>query len=86
MVECFWPGASEAAVVEATSRLDEASAVLTGTGVLARRTVATFVPADETVLWLFEADGEDSLRVLARKAGVRFDRVLAVVTSTVVGS
>jgi hypothetical protein len=85
MVECFWPGVSAAAVAEATSRLDEASAALTGAGVVARRTVATYVPAEETVMWLFEADGEASLRALARKAEVRFDRVLPVVTSTVVG-
>jgi hypothetical protein len=85
MVECFWPGASEAAVADATSRLDTASASLTGAGVVARRTVATFVPAEETVLWLFEADCEDSLLDLARRADVRFDRVLPVVTTTVVG-
>ena len=85
MVECFWPGVSAAAVAEATSRLDEASEALTGAGVVARRTVATYVPAEETVMWLFEADGEASLRALARKAEVRFDRVLPVVTSTVVG-
>ena len=85
MVECFWPGVSAAAVVEATSRLDEACEALTGAGIVARRTVATYVPAEETVMWLFEADGEASLRALARKAEVRFDRVLPVVTSTVVG-
>ena len=67
MVECFWPGVSAAAVAEATSRLDEASEALTGAGVVARRTVATYVPAEETVMWLFEADGEASLRALARE-------------------
>ena len=85
MVECFWPGVSESAVAEATNRIDAASAELTGSGLLARRTVATYVPAEETVIWLFEADGEESLRALARQAGVRFDRVLPVVTSSAVG-
>jgi hypothetical protein len=84
MVECFWPGVSESAVAEATNRIDAASAELTGSGLVARRTVATYVPAEETVIWLFEADGEESLRTLARQAGVRFDRVLPVVTSSAV--
>lgn len=82
MVECFWPGVSEAAVADATTRIDEASATLTRSGVQARRTVAAYVPDEETVLWLFEADGEESLRALARQAQVRFDRVLPVLTST----
>ena len=85
MVECFWPGVSDAAVAEATSRLDEASTALTGPGSMARRTVATYVPDEETVMWLFEADGEDEPPGLAAQAEVRFDRVLPVVTSTVVG-
>jgi hypothetical protein len=82
MVECFWPGVTEAAVAEATARLDAATVEL-GDGGGLRRTAVTYVPAEETVLWLFEADGEDRLLELGRCAGVRFDRVLPVVTSTV---
>ena len=65
--------------------IDEASERAARFGFRARRTVTTYVPAEETVMWLFEADGEESLRVLARQAEVRFDRVLPVVTSAVVG-
>jgi hypothetical protein len=81
MVECFWPGASSGDVADATGRLDEASIALAGEGVDVRRTVTTFVPEEETVLWLFDADGEANLFTLSRRAGVRFDRVLAVVSS-----
>jgi len=80
MVECFWPGASSSVVDDATGRLDEACAELATEGVVVRRTVTTFVPEEETVLWLFEAAGESSLHTLARRADVRFDRVLAVVS------
>jgi len=81
MVECFWPGASEAEVAEATRRLDQAATALAADGVAVRRTVTTFVPEEETVLWLFDAGGEPVLHKLARRADVRFDRVLAVVSS-----
>jgi hypothetical protein len=81
MVECFWPGATAPDVAEAAARLDEASAAMAAEGGEVRRTVTTFVPEEETVLWLFDADGEASLRALARRADVRFDRVLAVVSS-----
>ena len=83
MVECFWPGVSGAAVAEATDRIDAASTEVARFGFHARRTVTTYVPDEETVMWLFEADGQESLRVLSRQAEVRFDRVLPVVTSAV---
>jgi hypothetical protein len=82
MVECFWPGATAGEVADATGRLDEASAALAAEGVEVRRTVTTFVPEEETVLWLFDAAAEPALHTLARRAGVRFDRVLTVVSSS----
>ena len=81
MVECFWPGVDEPAVAQANRRLDAAAVALLARGQRARRTVVTYVPEEETVLWVFEADGEDSLRDLARWADVRFDRVLPVVST-----
>jgi hypothetical protein len=69
-------------VAQATARIDAASADHPDGP---RRVATTFVPAEETVFWLFEGDAEASVLALARSAEVRVDRIQPVVASTVAG-
>jgi hypothetical protein len=86
MVECFWPGVSQEVVDQATARIDAACADLPVGPASAHRVATTYVPAEETVFWLFEAAEEATVLALARAADVRVDRIQPVVATTASGT
>jgi hypothetical protein len=75
LVECYWPGVSEAALVMAAQRARTAAADLRRQGGDVDFLSSILVPADETVFCLFEGREAD-VRAASELAGVPFERVL----------
>lgn len=71
LVECYWPGLTQARAEKAAARL------AAGGPEIAFRS-AIVVPADEVVLCLFEADSAAGVPELCRRAGLPCDRILQV--------
>lgn len=75
LVECYWPGVSEEAVVAAARRTcSEASALRHG-GCDVAFLGSILVPADETVFSLFRGCEAD-VRAASTRAGLPFERIL----------
>jgi hypothetical protein len=75
LVECYWPGVSEEALVAAVRRTRSATSALRRHGRDVDFLGSILVPADETVFALFtgcEADVRDA----STRAGLPFERVL----------
>jgi hypothetical protein len=75
LVECYWPGVSEEALVTAAQRARRAAAELRQKGGDVDFLSSILVPADETVFWLFNGREAD-VRIASEQAGVPFERVL----------
>jgi hypothetical protein len=75
LVESYWPGISEAKLAAAAASVREAVGGLRKQGRDLRFLHSVFVPADETVFWLFGGSEED-VRAASKQAGVPFERVL----------
>ena len=70
LVERYWPGVTPAdvdAVCRRLSQLGDAAATFVA---------STLIPADEVVFFEFRADDEGAVRELARRAGLRCDRLV----------
>jgi hypothetical protein len=75
LVECYWPGVSEEALVRTARRAREAASELRRQGGDVNLLGSILVPADETVFCLFEGCEAD-VRAASEQAGVPFERVL----------
>jgi hypothetical protein len=75
LVECYWPGVNEEKLTAAIARVVETVGELREEGRDLRFLQSIFVPADETVFWLF-GGSEADVRAASQQAGVRFERVL----------
>ena len=73
LVECYWPEASVDTLSGTGERVRAAASAL-GTDVVFLGSI--FVPGDETVFCLFEG-GEDDVRDVTVRAGIRFERIVA---------
>jgi hypothetical protein len=75
LVECYWPGVSEEALVKAARRARRAASELRRDGGDVDFLSSILVPADETVFCLFEGCEAD-VRAASEQAGMPFERVL----------
>ena len=75
LVECFWPGVSEARVARAVRQL-----AVAGTGGDAVSWVdSILVPDDEIVLCVFEGRSVEAVRASAGRAGLPAERIVTCV-------
>jgi hypothetical protein len=75
LVECYWPGVSEEALVGASRRASEAAAELRRDGGDVDFLSSVLVLVDETVFCLFQGREAD-VRAASSRAGMPFERVL----------
>lgn len=82
LVECYWPGLTEARAVSRMRRVEEVAAGLSAEGTEVRYRSAFIVPDDEVALCLFEAASAAHVEEVCRGAGLPFDRILRVAAVT----
>lgn len=75
LVECYWPGVSEAKLAEAMAHARVAASELRRNGHRVEFVGSIFVPTDETVFCLFEGLEHD-VRAASERAGIPAERVL----------
>jgi hypothetical protein len=75
LVESYWPGVSKETLASAARRAHEVASDLRLRGGNVDFVSSIFVPADETVFWLFNGLEAD-VRAASEQAGVPFERVL----------
>ena len=75
LVECYWPGVSEEALVAAAKRTRNAASALRRRGRDVDFLGSILVPLDETVFSLFRGCEAD-VRAASAEAGLPFERVL----------
>jgi hypothetical protein len=75
LVECYWPGVSEDALVAAVQRTRSATSALRQRGRDVAFLGSILVPADETVFAFFQGCEAD-VRAASTSAGLPFERVL----------
>ncbi len=81
VVECFWPGVSEADVHALDHRAQAAAAALAGDGARVEYLGSILVRDDEVLLCLFEGSPE-AVRLAAARAAITFERILEATDST----
>ena len=83
LVECYWPGLTEARALRRTRRVEEVAAGLSAEGTEVRYRTAFIVPDDEVALCLFEAASAADVEEVCRRAQLPYDRILLVAALTV---
>ncbi|HEX6351244.1 MAG TPA: nickel-binding protein [Candidatus Dormibacteraeota bacterium] len=78
LVECYWPGLTEARAASSTRRAEQAAAQLAAGGAEIAYRSAIIVPEDEVALCLFEAASPSDVAEVCRRAGLPYDRILQV--------
>ena len=81
LVELYVSGTDRTAVASSAQRAQHAAVELTAAGTPVRFVRSIFVPADETCLFLYEAESIEAVRDAAHRAGISFDH-LAETAST----
>jgi Protein of unknown function (DUF4242) len=76
LVECYWPGISEASLTAAAERIHKAVSELRLEGGDVEFLESILVGADETVFCLFDGTEQD-VRTVSRHADLPFERVVA---------
>jgi hypothetical protein len=71
LVECYWPGVSEALLAESMDVAARADGV--------RHLESLLIPADEIVLAVFEASSTESVGEATRAAALPCERVIEIV-------
>jgi hypothetical protein len=79
LVECYWPGASEAQIAAAAQRAELAARDLSVVSGRVAHLRSLVVPQDEIVLCFFEADSTELVREASVRAGLPFERIVASV-------
>jgi hypothetical protein len=80
VVECFWPGVSDADLRALDERIAAAVAGLSRPDDPVRYLGSMLMRADEVVLCLFEG-GETAVRTAAERAAIPFERILEAARS-----
>ena len=81
VVECFWPGVTEADVHALDERAEAAVAALAGDGARVEYLGSILVREDEVLLCLFEGSPK-AVRLAAERAAIPFERILEASDST----
>jgi Protein of unknown function (DUF4242) len=81
LVEHYQPGTSVRNLSSWADRLRAAAAELEHEGKPVRLVRATIVPADESLLCVFEADSEALIRTAYGRAGLGFERISVALSS-----
>ncbi|HMI22068.1 MAG TPA: nickel-binding protein [Gaiellaceae bacterium] len=81
LVEHYQPGTSVRNLSTWADRLRAAAAEMAHEGEAIRLVHATIVPADESLLCLFEADSEARVRNVYGRAGLGFERISVALSS-----
>jgi len=81
LVEHYRPGTSVGDLRAWADRLGAAAAELEREGEAIRLVRTTIVPADESLLCVFEAQSEAVVRTAYGRAGLRFERISAALSS-----
>jgi hypothetical protein len=76
VAECFVPGLTRAAVELLDARAREVVARLAADGEVLRYHGCVLFPADETVLFQFEAGSEGVVRRASQRARIPFERIV----------
>jgi hypothetical protein len=79
LLECFWPGVTEAVIADASGRARRVARELGDDGHPTRYLGSQFVPGDEVVFFEVEADSEETVRALGDLAGIPYERVVGSV-------
>lgn len=78
---------ADAATIDRTAERSRAVAEeLTREGIPVRYLRSIFLPDDETCFHLYEAESADAVREMARRAELRFDRIVTAVVDAQGGS
>jgi len=75
VAECFWSGVRESDLLDLDRRIERSAAESTGAGAPVRYLGSMLIVDDEVVLCLFEGP-LTTVRLVAERAGVPFDRIL----------
>lgn len=81
LVEHYWPGVTAEEFGGAANRVRTSAEQLATEGEHIRYLHSTLVPEDEAAFCVFEAVSESLVEEAYRRAGVRFERLLAAVES-----
>ena len=79
VVERYLPGIAESVLVPALDRLEQFTEEACRAGTPVRYLGSTIVPEDEACFCQFEAPSEAAVAEVNRRAGLRFDRIVAAV-------
>ena len=80
LVEHYRPGFTAEGLDELAARVRATAVGMAREGEPVRYVRSTIVPADESLLCLFEAPSDDPVRAVYARAGVPFERVCAVIS------
>ncbi len=78
LVECYWPGVTEAELRAAAARAQWEAADSTGAGKPVTLLTAWLVPADEVAFLTFAGAAAD-VRNVSRQAGIPFERLAELI-------
>ena len=78
LVECYWPGVTEARAAASARRAQAAAVGLTSEGTEIAYRSAFIVPDDEVAFCLFEAASASAVEEACRRAKLPFDRILRI--------
>ena len=81
LVELYLPRTDTAVVERSAERARLGAELLTRAGTPVRFVRSIFVPEDETCFVIYEAASTGAVRAAAARAGLRFERVVALVTT-----
>jgi hypothetical protein len=82
LVEHYWPGVTESRFTAAAESLRVAAAAIAADGGSLRYLHSTLVPEDEAAFCVFEAASRSLVELAYARAGVRFERILDAVESS----
>ncbi len=79
LAECYWPGVSPEQAAAAVGRIAVAASQMARAGHVIRCLQGTFLPVEESLLCLFEAQSPREVAEARPRANVGVDRIVAAV-------
>ena len=76
LAECFWPGVTPADVRELDARVEASAAESGDTNTRVRYLGAMVVAEDDVAFFCFSGDSALAVEIVARRAGIPFERVV----------
>lgn len=78
IVECYWPGVTEAGLVVIARQVEAATERLSHEGRAIRFLTGLVILEDEVAMCLFESESREIVEEACRRGGLPLDRILAV--------